>query len=93
VGCPTAVMLHSYSGSPEEVMRFCRLPAIGPRFYFSFSSAINARTPDKLVARIRAVPDDRLLVESDQVRAGWGGWGGVGCRVGPEALGVCDLSA
>jgi Tat protein secretion system quality control protein TatD with DNase activity len=67
--CPPAVMLHSYGGSPEEVARFTRLPDIGPRFYFSFSSAINARSPTKLAARLRAVPDDRLLLESDQVRA------------------------
>jgi hypothetical protein len=66
-GCPPAVMLHSYGGSPEDVARFCRLPGIGRRFFFSFSAAINARAPDKLVARVRAVPDDRLLVESDQV--------------------------
>ncbi|KIZ06047.1 TatD DNase family protein [Monoraphidium neglectum] len=68
-GCPPAVMLHSYGGSPEDVARFCRLPGIGRRFFFSFSAAINARAPDKLVARVRAVPDDRLLVESDQVSA------------------------
>lgn len=67
-GCPPAVMLHSYGGSPEDVARFCRLPDIGRRFFFSFSSAINGRAPDKMAARIRAVPDDRLLLESDQVR-------------------------
>jgi Tat protein secretion system quality control protein TatD with DNase activity len=72
-GLPPAVMLHSYGGSPEEVARFCLVPALGPRLFFSFSSAINGRTPEKLAARIRAVPDDRLLVESDQV--GW--WAGV----------------
>jgi Tat protein secretion system quality control protein TatD with DNase activity len=40
--------------------------------YFSFSHAINQRTPEKLRARIAAVPDDRLLIESDQVCAGAG---------------------
>jgi TatD DNase family protein len=69
--CPPAVMLHSYGGSPEEVGRFSGLPAIGGRFYFSFSAAINAGARsgpgDKLAARIRAVPRDRLLLESDQV--------------------------
>jgi hypothetical protein len=68
-GCPPAVMLHSYGGSPEEVARFVALPGVGPRVFFSFSSAINGRNPDKLAARIRAVPDDRLLLESDQVGA------------------------
>jgi hypothetical protein len=65
--CPTKVMLHSYGGSVEEIPKFCKLRGIGDRFYFSFSHAINARTPEKLAARIAAVPDDRLLIESDQV--------------------------
>jgi hypothetical protein len=65
--CPPRVMLHSYGGSVEEIPRFCKIPNIGPRFYFSFSHAINHRTPEKLRARVAAVPDDRLLLESDQV--------------------------
>lgn len=46
-------------------MAFTRMPKIGPRFYFSFSSVINASKgqQEKLIARIRAVPDDRLLLE------------------------------
>lgn len=64
-------MLHSYGGSVEEIPRFCKLRGIGPRFYFSFSHAINHRTPDKLRARVAAVPDDRLLLESDQVTGFW----------------------
>lgn len=60
-------MLHSYGGSVEEIPRYYKLPGIGDRFYYSFSHAINHRTPDKLKARIVAVPDDRLLIESDQV--------------------------
>eukprot|EP00775_Hariotina_reticulata_P009067 gene9067-9237_t len=67
-GCPPKVMLHSYGGSVEEIPKFCKLRNIGERFYFSFSHAINnVKTPDKLAARIAAVPDDRILVESDQV--------------------------
>lgn len=65
--CPPKVMLHSYGGSVEEISRFCKLPNIGERFYFSFSHAINHRTPEKLRARVAAVPDDKLLLESDQV--------------------------
>ena len=67
---PPAIMLHSYGGSVEEVARFCALPrGLGDAFFFSFSAAINGRTaPDKLRQRIAAVPDDRLLIESDQVR-------------------------
>lgn len=45
-----------------------RLRHVGDRFFFSFSAAINGRAPDQLAARIAAVPDDRLLLESDQVR-------------------------
>lgn len=65
--CPTKIMLHSYGGSVEEIPRFYKLPGIGDRVYYSFSHAINHRTPDKLRARIAAVPDDKLLIESDQV--------------------------
>lgn len=47
------------------VRSFTCIPKVGPRFYFSFSSVINASKgqQDKLVARMRAVPDDRLLIE------------------------------
>lgn len=69
-------MLHSYGGSVEEIPRFCKLPNIGTRFYFSFSHAINHRTPEKLRARVAAVPADRLLLESDQVGVGCGTVGG-----------------
>jgi len=63
-------MLCSYGGSIDEIPKFCKLQNIGDRFYFSFSHAINnMKTPDKLAARIAAVPDGRLLVESDQVSA------------------------
>jgi Tat protein secretion system quality control protein TatD with DNase activity len=49
----------------------CRLRGIGGRMYFSFSAAICAKTAaNKVAARIRAVPDDRLLLESDQACAG-----------------------
>lgn len=68
--CPPKVMLHSYGGSVEEIPRFCKIPNIGSRFYFSFSHAINHRTPEKLRARVAAVPEDRILLESDQVGAG-----------------------
>ena len=93
--CPRAVMLHSYGGSPEEVPRFTRLPGIGQRFYFSFSAAINGRTPEKLAARIRAVPDDRLLLESDQVgsvaRAGTLTWEATPAHAGGHHVGASWL--
>jgi Tat protein secretion system quality control protein TatD with DNase activity len=71
--CPPRVMLHSYGGSADTLRAFLKLPTVGSRFYFSFSHVINAdkekHTPTKLLERLRAVPDDRLLLESDQSSA------------------------
>lgn len=53
------VMLHSYGGSVDMITSFTKLPQVGDRFYFSFSSVINGRQRDKMIARIKAVPDDR----------------------------------
>lgn len=77
---PPAVMLHSFGGSAEEARRFSGLERLSSggggsasatpncRIYFSFSAVINSRAdPEKLAKRIRAVPEDRLLLESDQV--------------------------
>jgi TatD DNase family protein len=79
---PPAVMLHSFGGAPEEAVRFSALEKLSSpsgrgrqsspppcRIYFSFSAVINAQRTDplKLAARIRAVPEDRLLLESDEV--------------------------
>ncbi|CAG9461994.1 unnamed protein product [Pedinophyceae sp. YPF-701] len=62
---PPRVMLHSYGGSPEMVRNFVALPnGLGARVYFSFNAVVrNGRA--KLLARVAAVPDDRVLVESD----------------------------
>lgn len=65
-GHPPAVMLHSFGGDVQVISQFTKMPAIGRRFYFSFSTVINGRAPEKMLARIAAVPDDRLLLESDQ---------------------------
>lgn len=62
---PPKIMLHSYSGSPDIVRALLKLPNnTGRRFYFSFSIGVNARSP-KAFDRIRAVPEDRILIESD----------------------------
>lgn len=55
----------SYGGSPEVVKAFTCIPRVGSRFYFSFSSVINASKgqQEKLIQRMHAVPDDRLLIE------------------------------
>ncbi|RKP01802.1 hypothetical protein CXG81DRAFT_25506 [Caulochytrium protostelioides] len=61
------IILHSFGGSPETLKRILQLDHVGPRVYVGFSQAINgARTPAAtLRQRIAAVPDDRLLLESD----------------------------
>ncbi|KAJ9514204.1 hypothetical protein QJQ45_012179 [Haematococcus lacustris] len=67
---PPRIMLHSFNGPPDSIKQLLALPrGVGSRLYFSFSATINARSGagrDKLVARIRAVPQDRLLAETDE---------------------------
>jgi Tat protein secretion system quality control protein TatD with DNase activity len=61
---PIRVCLHSYGGSPATIPQFLQLK--GFTVFVSFSVAINARlTPNKLADLIRAVPEDRLIIESD----------------------------
>jgi Tat protein secretion system quality control protein TatD with DNase activity len=76
---PPKVMLHSYGGSVELVPAFAALPggqragthAGGShgcndrRVFFSFSAAIAGGGSEKAMARMRAVPADRILVETD----------------------------
>ena len=63
---PPAVAMHSFgAGGTEWVKRFLTLPT---RVYFGFSECINhsnSRTMEKVEGNVRAVPDDRLLLESD----------------------------
>ena len=54
------VMLHGYSGSAEMVPRFAALGA-----HFSFSAALGGMAPARAQALVRAIPDDRLLLETD----------------------------
>ena len=63
---PPRVLMHSYGGTVAFLEGLTRMRRWGPRFYFGFSSVVNLRSP-KTQDVVRAVPADRLLVESDLV--------------------------
>lgn len=57
---PDGFVLHSYSGSVELLPVLLKLGA-----FFSFSGAICNPNARRVAARVCAVPDERLLVETD----------------------------
>ncbi|KAG6671193.1 hypothetical protein I3843_Q009300 [Carya illinoinensis] len=57
---PAGVILHSYLGSAEMVPEFAKLGA-----YFSFSGFLMSLEGRKAKKMLRAVPSERILLESD----------------------------
>ncbi|EGG16344.1 hypothetical protein DFA_09375 [Cavenderia fasciculata] len=61
---PKKIALHTFSGKPAMVRSLLKLKDKGTRLYFGISF-INLSS-SKVLKLIEAIPDDRLLLESDQ---------------------------
>merc|ERR1719343_805376 len=67
---PPAIAMHSWTGPSEWVAQLTKAVGHQCPLYFGFSEVINHRggeaaRQERLESNVRAVPDNRLLLESD----------------------------